>query len=611
GNVVGPALSVRAMYISNGHTAVELVGLDSQAEFAAYQEGARYGSTYARDVAAAEIDGAHLGPRMTSGDIILQATHGHATPTLEGLWGPVAVPYLEQVTQGEIRAMVQAARAAGPARLQIGTADAAALDDTKLAQYDAYPGWPGDSLLSVLRAVSPAGATVATYVTVPAHPDIVCGQCLGKLSADYPGLLREHLQRQLGGIAIVGSGTLGREETPVQATGITDMKLFSTQVTNLTDQALARARWITNGRLGAAQRFVEVPATNPALVALNEAYGLPAGQRQKIETATGEYPIDRRDTAPYATGNLAGTWLTALRVGNVAYVSMPGESFPEVREGIARSTNAPLVIALDKGQDDLGYFYPSWVTPFAAAVYPSDGFTNSTGPLVGQAVIRGQLANLAALGYTTTTPPSGPAPGHLTHSTAPGLQVMGGPYVGDAGASGKLTTHLLAVYSPPDLPEGTLAYGPPTGGLPVDEEAKGPVHWSFGDGSRGRSGYHDFSGSDVTPTELVHEFTVGTHTVRAWVMSADGQLASWTFHVVVFPALHAAISQAASPGPRREVTYRATARGGDGRYLAYRWRFSDGTSASGAVVRHVFSGQKPPGVVLTVTDGTGSAVTVS
>ena len=610
GSVVGSPLSVRAMYISNGRTAVELVALDSQAEFAAYQEGTGYGSTYARETAAHEISAGHLGPAMSSDEIILQTTHGHATPTLEGLWGPVAVPYLAQVTHGEIQAMVQAARAAAPAELQIGTADASALDDTTLAQYDAYPGWSGDPLLTVLRAVSPRdGATIATYVTVPAHPDIVCGQCMGKLSDDYPGVVRTALESQLGGVAILGSGTLGREETPVQATGIADMSLFSTQVTSLVDHALAGARWILSDRLAAAQQFVEAPTTNPALAGLNEAYALPPDQRQAIETASGEYPIDRQDTTPYATGALAGTWLTALRVGNLAYVSMPGESFPEVREDIARSTGAPLVVALDKGQDDLGYFYPSWVTPFAAAMYPSDGFTNSAGPLLGGVVIRRQLANLARLGFATAASPAAPTPGDVAHAAAPGLQVVGGPFEGDADSAGELATELLAVYSPPDLPEGTTAYGLPAGSVPADEQAGGPVSWSFGDGTTGHSGYHDFSGSDVSPTEFSHGFSVGTHTVRASVSSATGQLATWTFRVVVFPALHAVIERRASAGGA--VTYRADATGGDGKYLAYRWTFSDGATAAGTVVRRVFGGGVLPHATLAVTDGTGTVVSVS
>jgi hypothetical protein len=241
----------------------------------------------------------------------------------------VPLAYLQQVTQAEERVLVLAAAHAQPARLLFGTADASALDDVALAQYDAFPGWADDPLLSVLRAVSArSGTTIATYATVPAHPDIVCGQCLRLESTDYPGLVRDALERQLGGIAIVGSGTLGREETPVQATGPRDEQVLAEQVTNLIDDALVSARPVSGEKLGGVQRFVQIPGTGAALLALVEANHLPPAERQALEQRTGEYPIDRADTPPYQSGTIAGTWITALRVGQIAYVSMPGEPFP-------------------------------------------------------------------------------------------------------------------------------------------------------------------------------------------------------------------------------------------------------------------------------------------
>ncbi|HZU78574.1 MAG TPA: PKD domain-containing protein [Acidimicrobiales bacterium] len=608
GTVVGDPLSVRALYVSNGHHAVELVSVDSQAEFAAYQEGPDYGISYARAQAASAIDAGGTGPAMAPSDIIVQATHGHATPTLEGLWGPVPVAYLTQVTQAEITAMVTAAQHPVPAELEIGSADASALDDTTLAQYDAFPGWAVDPQLSVLRAVDPgSGATIATYVTVPAHPDIVCGQCLGQESADYPGVVRTAVQDQLGGVAIVGPGTLGREETPVQATGIADMELLATQVTTIVDEALVDARLLTDDTVAATEQFARIPATNPLLIALAEGYALPPAQRQTVEDVTGEYPIDRADTTPWATGTLVGSPLTAVRLGDVAFVSMPGEPFPEVRAAIAKATGATMVVAMSKGQDDLGYFYPSWVAPFAAAVYPSDQFLDSVGPAAGDLVITGQLQNLHALGFTTGAPLAEPLPVDVAQTTAPGLQVVGGPFVGDATTGGGLSVTMLAVYSAPDLPEGTLDYGPPAGSAPVALGTKGPVQWDFGDGTTGTSGYHEFAGTDLQPTEITHVFGVGVHRVTASVTSATGRVATRTFTVVVGPQFQAVV--AASPGGTPgEVTYRAATTGGDGTVLAYRWVFSDGTTAAGAEVTHDF-GTTAPGAVLTVTDGSGTTAT--
>jgi len=536
GHVVGAPLSVRALYVSNGSRAVELEAVDSQGEFAAYQEGAAYGITVARQGAARAIDADRVGPAMSAADIIIQATHGHAEPTLQGLWGPVPVAYLAQVTEAEQAALVQAARAARPAHIEVGSADATALDDVNLAQYDAYPGWAGDPLLAVVRAVDAGtGATIATYATVPAHPDIVCGACMDALDADYPGVVRSTLEAQFGGVAMVGPGTLGREETPVQATDTHYMPLLAEQAADLVDVAVRGGHFLTSDVIGASQRFVRFPGTNAALLALVEANHLPDAQKQQVLQASGQYPIDRADTAPYQVGNMVGTWLTAFRLGNVAVVSEPGEGFPEVRETIADAAwGADLVIGLSEAQDDIGYFYPAWESALAAAVYPSDGFTNSVAPEAGDVVIKGQVADLQALGFATTVAAATPLPFTVTQSVAPGLQVVGGPFDAVAGPGGRAAVQLLAVYSPPDLPEGTLNYGPPNG-VALEQATLGPVQWDFGDGTTGTSGYHEFSGSDLLPTIFVHDFVIGVHTVRATVTSVTGQRASWTFTVTVRP----------------------------------------------------------------------------
>jgi len=605
GHVLGPALSVRALYISNGHSAIELAALDSQAEFAAYQEGPSYGITAARRQAAAAIDAAGDGPPIGPQDIVIQATHGHATPTLEGLWGPVPIAYLRQVTQAEELALIQAAASAQPARLLFGTANASALDDVVLAQYDAFPGWADDPLLSVLRAVSArTGATIATYATVPAHPDIVCGQCLHLESTDYPGLVRQELEHQLGGIAIVGSGTLGREETPVQATGPADAALLARQVVDLIDAALATARPLVGHQLGAAQQFVRIPGTGAALLALVEANHLPPAQRQEFEQRTGEYPIDRADTPPYLTGSVIGTWVTALRVDTIAYVSMPGEPFPEVREQLAAATRGATVVALSKAQDDLGYFYPSYVTPFTE-LYPSDTYINSASAETGDVVAGAQAENLRALGFDTTTTLPRPLATDPGQALSPGLQVVGGPFDTDAGPDGRARVPLLATYSPPDLPEGTLAYGLPAGSVPLDEQAAGPVHWRLDPGST-TSGYHDFSGGDRSPQTISPAFGVGVHRVSAWVASADGALATTQLLVVVHPRLRVRIA-------RRRLGSRLRlwplVRGGDGRVLAIRWRLPGGALRGG---RSLLVAPSRGRVTLILTDGTGtiaSAVT--
>jgi hypothetical protein len=594
GSVIGPRLSARAMYISNGSTAVELALVDAQAEFAAYQEGTQYGIAAARTEAAAEIDAAHDGPAISAGNIILQATHSHSAPTLEGLWGPVPVAYLKAVTDAETKALVEAASRAQPAHLRFGTADGSLLDDDIVSQYDGFPGWADDPLLTVLQAVSPkTGATIATYATVPAHPDIVNGERIRHLTTDYPGLVHAALQRQLGGIAIVGPATLGREETPVQATDIPEDHVFAANVLDLVDSALADAKPVTSNRIAAAQRMIQIPGTGALLLTLVAANNLPIEQKQQVENVLGQYPVDRADTPPYQTGLDVGTWVTALRVGDLAYVSMPGEPFPEVRLTLAAAAPGATVIGLSKGQDDLGYFYPAYVTPFTE-IYPADTFTNSASALTGDLVVAGQEQNLAAIGFATQAQVLDPVTIDPLQALRPGLQVVGGPFVTDAGPDGTARVRMIATYSPPDLPEATTADGLPVGSFDIKENPTGKVHWSFG----AVTGYHDFSGSDLKPYIVTQSFGVGVHHVTARILDADGNPVTTSFAVTVNPPLRVRIERIGVGA--EQARYVAVATGGDGSVLASHWQVG-GCRVWASSIGYV----RDVPVTVTVTDGTG------
>ena len=593
-------LQVRALYISNGRHAVALAIVDSQAYFAAYQDGLDLGITDVRDDAAADMS--HLGPAMSRSDIIVQCTHSHSAPTLEGIWGPVPPAYLAEVHDAALAALIAAAHDARPAHLQWASVDAPQLDNSDTAQYDSFPGWTQDGQLSVLRAVSPTtGATIASYVNVPAHPDIVCGACLKTLTADYPGAVREALDRTLGGVSLVTPATLGREETPVQATGIGEMRWFARVVAALAGQALERPSWITDARLASAESTVSIPGSNPALLALVEANHLPEDQKQQLLATSGEYPIDRQDTPPYLTGNVIGTYLTALRIGDLAYLSMPGEPFPEIRLNIARAVQgARMIVVLSKGQDDLGYFYPSWVYPFTE-VYPTDQGTFSVAPQAGDQIIEGQLQNLAALGFTTTglTVPT-PLPTDYGAATRPAVQALASPPIGDAGPDGSLAVTLQGIYAPAEQNGEPLA---------------GPLHWSFGDGTSATSPALSFGGPcggptladtgltncpQTGPAYVPHAFRPGLWHVTLTGADTAGDPVSFALTVRVYPRLRAAWRVVSHRG--RWFTLRAVVRGGSGHVLAIRWRFPGGSAAAGAVVTHRFAAGGRISAALTVVD---------
>jgi hypothetical protein len=578
-------LEVRAFYVSNGKHAVAVAVVDAQAWFAAYMDKPDYGITSVREEAAKAISAAG-GPKMTAADIIVQSTHTHAGPTLEGIWGPVPAHYLQRVHDQTVAALTAAAAGAKPAHLKVGTYDAPWLDNIDNQQTDSYPGWAQDGQVSVIRAVSPTGASIASFTSVPAHGDIVCGSCDKQLSADYFGFVRNALDERLGGTNVVGPATLGREETPVQVGVLGPSMWFAGVVDSIVGQGMKDGHWITNGTVASANTFAEVPAHNAALLALNAAWKLPEDQRQAETSVSGIYPIARSMDPPYLTGNVIGADLTALRIGDNVLLSMPGEPFPEVRAALENATTgADTIIALSKGQDDWGYFYPAWAWGFTS-LYPSDHNTYNVAPQAGDEVILDQADNMRTLGFTVDPAVGLPLPTRWEQALRPGIQAMASPTWGTASAdSGTLPVTFTAIYDPAFVNGGDL-----TGKR---------VHVDFGDGSS-----TDVAGDKRT--RFTHDYEPGAYTVRLSGTDANGNVARWQLVVRVYPPLRPRIVTGPLGAGAWQLTGRA--RGGDGHALAWRWRFPDGSTAEGRSVS--YSGSLK-GTTLTVADGTTMTASVS
>ncbi len=596
-------LQVRAIYISNGTHATAFAVVDSQAYFAAYQEGP-LGIADVREQAARAV-AATTGTPMAASDLIVQGSHSHAAPTLEGIWGPVPTAYLQLVHDRTIEALTAAARHAVPARLQWGTAATEQLAAVDVPQ-NSYPGWSQPGVLSVLRAVRPADdGTVATFVNVPFHPATTLGASVDALSADIYGVVRHQLDKALGGVTIVGPATLGRMQAPVE-NGKTpaswrNTDWFGTALSDLAFGALGGARWVTDATIASAERFMEIPADNAALLALNDAYRLPPDQRQRLFEATGLYPADRSLDPPYRIGNALGVPLTVVRIGGLAYVSQPGEPFPEIRQALVDATSgADLLVDLSKGQDDVGYYFPTWSEPFAFG-YPTDTGLFSIAPQAGDQIAQGQLANLQAVGFTTeplaVTRPLGM---RLTQIARPGLMAIAAPATGAADADGGFTTTLQAIHAPAVIDGADL---------------DGPVRWDFGDGTTATTpamirepGDPAILGGGGTsdPALFTHRFAPGTYTVRVTATDTDGHELTASTVVRVHPRVIPGVTTHPLVGGR--LRYTATVRGGDGPVLAWRWRFDDGVITHGKSVTRSAAATRSG--TLTVTDASGAEATV-
>ncbi|MFN2543644.1 MAG: PKD domain-containing protein [Actinomycetota bacterium] len=599
-------LFARAIYVSNGTHAVAMVLVDSQGLFAALQNVSTAPGTSAlgidgmRTDAAAKLATLGVTPAMSASDIIVQGSHSHSAPTSMGIWGPIPTdyPYLQVVHDQVVKAIVDAATSRRDAYLQYASIEGSFLDNVNNNDTDSYAGWVQDGQTSVLRAVDPAtGETIATYANVPAHPDLLNGSSCKLLTADYFGVVRHNLEQSLGGTAIVGGATLGREESPVQSqgcgspvNGTHNLAFYGSTVSELVTRALAEnGRFMTDSTIGGAQQFVYAPGWNAALLGLVLAY-----QAGPTTDFGGNYPINRSIMPPYLVGNTLGTPATALRIGSIAYVSLNGEAFPEVRHAIAASVyGADMIVGLSLGNDQIGYYGVSHDFPFQAGTpYGSDHLLYNVSPVLGDEMVQTQIQNLKALGFTTS-PVGVPLPesNNWGQSLQPSVQILASPFRADASSpSGTATIWLDAVYTDAAVNGGSRV---------------GAVHFDLGDGTA-----VDCCGGRMS--WFTHEYAPGTYNLRASAVDDQGRVTSWPpadhpdwGRVVVYPALEASIASAqAAPG---SSTMTALTEGGSGSILAYRWSFSDGSTDFGRTVTHAI----PSGgtATLTVTDATGGTAT--
>lgn len=592
----GEHLYARAIFIENSAgKAIAFAKVDSQGYFAAYQEGP-YGISDIRNQVSGQWRRAGL--KVSDANIVVSSTHSHSAPTIMGIWGPTNVGYLREVHDGVVRALEQARSSARAATLTWGQADAGFIDNVILGEANSNEGWPVDGAMPVLWARDAhTGATIATYLNVPVHANIVYGPGANLISADYPGVAERWLEARLGGTALVAMGTLGDQTSTMQVSnpGWTEIRHVGTLVGNLAVEALAAGHPITDSRLAAGQRYVTLPVTNPVLLSLIDFHG------QLGQQLLGANAADRSDKPPYFIGaDIVGTDVTAFRIGNLAYISEPGEAFPQVHSAIASSVvGADRVFVVGMAQDQLGYYFPAWAYP-GTYYYSADHYLYNVSPAMADQVVEASLSALRHAGFDAA-PASPLAPGAYDYArtTQPGVQDMAFPRSGAA----PFTTEVQCFTDPARLQSNVQH---PGAGLPspdvlhVLHTEVGPCSLDFGDGSAPFSGTY--------PAQAVHTWTrPGNYAVTTQARDGNGNAVTWSTPVYVRPALAARGSARRMRGG--QTLFSASVAGGDGSLLGAHWTFPDGTTAWGTQVVHRL--RRGARVTVTVTDGDGDGATTT
>lgn len=599
-------LEVRAFVVAKGDKAVAFAVVDSTGWFAEYQDADVGNGQFGSRVDAAKKLSDH-GFNVDRSAVMVSTTHSHATPTLVGIWGlmsPANKTYLKKVHDAVVQAVDTAASNLKTSELWTANGDINSIIWQNGQGTDHVDGFAVDAKMPVLWARDPGtGATNALYVSIPNHPDefrAFNGSVTQGFSADVPGYVRKQMDITIGGTSVVGSGTLGRQESPGTNADYAEVSYQGQYVLNALRLAMAQAAPLKSDTLGSSETLipnVTVGTTqyNQGLLSLMKYNALtgPFSGPNCNALLGGNCSIPRALTAPWCTGSCTvgapgstslGSYTTALRIGPLLYISNPGESFAEVNDTLRGEVlDAQSVNVVGLAGDFLGYNWSP--NDYTTLEFGSSDFAKyNVGPDLAQRTADAAYANAVLLGF----------------KVQPTAAVVKATYDSSVGNLPGIQFYSTQVATTPTSISFYGSTAQPQNNYNQPNHTLSPITWDFGD----NSGAVTSNSQD----RLSHAFTTpGSYKVTAKVTDTNtGNARSWSQTLTILPAFSVAINAVVSNVDTTKTQLTLAPNGGQGQLLAARWTCPDGQTPEGLTV--VCNRLPRNGIVqVTAWDGAGNS----
>lgn len=280
-----------------------------------------------------------------AGELIVCSTHNHSGPDTVGLWGPL--PMIPGVSEAYLRRLADAlagvARRAREAR-RPATLHAASARVEGVCK-DIRPPDHRNEVATSLVARDGSGRAVAVLVNFAMHPEGM-GSKNRQVSSDFPHYVREAVERDFpGAVAVYTSGDLGGMQTPdVKGHTWEEIRRCGETIAARVKESQVSAAAVEVLELKVARAPVRFPLENKRFV---------AGFKGKIFGKDASGVVEQE-----GEGLVLRSEVVAVRMGGVAWVTVPGEALPEVGSVIRALLEAPVGFVIGLGQDEIGYILP-------------------------------------------------------------------------------------------------------------------------------------------------------------------------------------------------------------------------------------------------------------
>jgi len=277
--------------------------------------------------------------------VIFASTHCHSAPDTVGLWGPfpgisgLSDKYLQQLEDGVLECARKAIETRVPASLAAGSAHVEGVcKDIRM------PDVRNETAVSLV-ARDRAGKPVAVVVNFAMHPEGM-GSKNRAVTSDYVHYLREAVERDFAGAtAVFLSADLGGMQTPdVKDRTWEEIRRCGETIAARSKASLENAPEVAVPEVKFESLKVEFPLRNRNFLKAYQAGMLGKDVAWSLREHQGEH--------------LLFSEVSALRLGEILFVTVPGEALPEVGKEVFSLMNARHKFLVGLGQDEVGYILP-------------------------------------------------------------------------------------------------------------------------------------------------------------------------------------------------------------------------------------------------------------
>jgi len=312
------------------------------------------------DAAAQEIE---KKTGIPAGNVLITATHTHSAPATNSVHLAQANPVFSgRVQEAIVQAATQASKSLEISRLYFALGDEATVgQNSRLLLSDGTIWWVGphddavrptgpfDCDLPVLAFKDPGGRLAALIFNHSTHN---IGSLEPKRSPAFYGLAAQQLESELGGVALYLNGASGSSHV-VETLPVAERIL---RVKNAVKEAysMAEPREVMSIESIKEEFTFHVRRFDEEKEDQAVSYYCKKRIEKTPEATIEAFRKERANVAPHQ-GETRESWLQIMRVGDIAFVGVPGEFFTKLGLDIKRLSPFRYTYIIELANDYIGY----------------------------------------------------------------------------------------------------------------------------------------------------------------------------------------------------------------------------------------------------------------